>query len=532
MDLNEIAEKIPRWSRSMVDCQTSEYGFYVPTRWNNYKKEWENAPSGKGFPIEWPEHKVRMYRWAFTLDKKGRLPLNALWVIDGKKTGKTTDAAAIADWFGRFLARNADIQLAANSENQAGVRVFKQLKWSLDHNPFSYTIADVMEKKVTYYQSRNIAQAIPSKATTQAGGNPVLVQVDEPWGFTTQADREFLDELAPSPTLKISFRLFTSYPPYEGDEGPMVDVINAFFDKSEQPRPGIEKVPGLEDLPLWIRDGIAVYWNHDLTRYPWYTEKHLLAQKNDPTVSDASYARFYEVRMSSREDSFMPMGRWDACDDEDHVPMDEGDRGIPIVMSVDAMGGKVHSDCFAIITRSLDPATGLLPLRAHKIWDPEIIDDPDFDYNLAAEQYIWKMHTRHKLIACAYDPAQFVGSAKKLKRMGVNMVEFTQINSRTIADTQYRQLILSRRLVNYPNAKDLRAHVANAVARELGDGNIRIDKRLASGRIDGCVADSMCCMTAVDNKERFVWLARHPNPKPKPVRKNVWAESYKMGVSR
>lgn len=532
MDPSEIVKNMPLWARSMVDCQTSEFGFYVPTRWDDYRQEWVDAPAGKGYPIEWPDDKIRLYRWAFTLDDKGLLPINGLWIIDGKKTGKTTDAATISDWFGRFLAKNADIILAANSEKQADVRVFRQLKWSMDHNPYAYMIAETFADKIVYYQTQNVGRPVPSKATTQAGGNPVIVQVDEPWGFTTQSDREFLDELAPSPTLKISFRLFTSYPPYDGDDGPMVDVINAFFDKSERPRKGVDKVDGLEDLPLYVKDGIAVWWNHDLTRYPWHTEKHLLIQKNDPTVTDAAYARFYEVRMSSREDTFMPMIRYDFCTDDDWMPMGDSDRGISIVACVDMMGGKVHSDCAAITVRSYDPPTDRYPLRSHKIWDPSIINDPDFDFNLAAEQYVWNLHCRHKLLACGYDPAQFVGSAKKLKRMGVNMVEFTQMKNREIADTQYRNLILGRRLMNYPQAKDLRAHVANAVARELGNGNIRIDKRLASGRIDGCVADSMTCALVEEYKDRFIWLAKNPNPRPKPVQTSIWYDSYKMGARR
>jgi hypothetical protein len=522
----EIVKHMPLWKKSFVDFAQSDFGFYVPQRWDDYQQEWSPAPGGKGFPITWPKHKQRLLRWAFTLDDDGLLPVTSMWVIDGKKTGKTTDAAALADWFGRFHERNADIQLAANALNQVEVRVFQQLKWSLQHNPYTHMIADVKEKKIVYYKTNNVARAIPSKATTQAGGNPVLVQVDEPWGYNTKADREFLDELAPSPTLKLSFRFFTSYPPYEGDEGPMVDVINAFFNKDGRPKKGVDRVDGLEDMPVYVKDGIAVYWNHDLTLFPWHTERYLNTQKNDPTVSPASYARFYEVRMASREDTFMPMGRWDDCTDEDFMPLGDGDHGKPMVMAVDLMGGKVYSDCSAIVCRGYEPGTDRYPLLAHKVWDPSIIDNPDYDFNLAAEEYILDMHRRHKVLACGYDPTQFVGSAKKLKRMGVNMVEITQVNSRAVADTQYRNLILGRRLRNYPQSRELRDHVSRAMARELGDGNIRIDKRLASGRIDACVADSMCCLMAMQNKPKFTYLAKHPKTEPPPVRRNVYKEIF------
>jgi len=532
MEEAEILEMLPLWKKSFVDWSMSDFGFYVPKRWDDYKQEWAPSPDGMGFPVIWVDDDIRIFRWAFTLRDDGTLPVHTLWDINGKKTGKTTIAAAAANWFGFFHEENADVQLAANSKDQAGVRVFQQLKWSIEHNPFNFMMAEVQSERVMFYHTRNIARALPSEATTQAGGNPVFVQVDEPWGFTTAHHRQFLDELARSPTMKISFRFFTSYPPYDGDDGPMVDVMNSFFGKDGRPKKGCDPIPGLEDLPIYMKDGVAVYWNHDLSKYPWHTERYLSEQKNDPTISAASYARFYEVRMASREDTFMPMVEWDACVDDDLMPMDEGDRGIPIVMSVDCMGGKVYSDCMASTVRSYDPVTDRYPLRDHKIWDPRVINDPKFDFNLAAEEYVWKMHTRHKLLACGYDPYQFASSAKKLERMGVNMIEITQMNSRALADTQYRNKILGRKLRNYPQSKDLRAHVSRAVARELGDGNIRIDKRLGTGRIDGCVTDSMTCLIADQYKERFIWLARHPKPIKLAERKNPYYDAYWGGNNK
>lgn len=525
-ELKEAKKKMQLYRRSFVDWCQSDFGFYVPQRWNYRRKDWEQSPPGKGFPLELCEHDQRLFAWAFTLQEDGTLPIDSMWYIDCKKSGKTMKGAALAQWFGMFHERNSDLQIAANSEKQADVRVYQQLKWSLANSPHLHEIANVQEQKIEFYRTSNVARSIPSKASTQAGGNPVLVQVDEPWAFTTKADREFLDELAPSPTKKLSFRFFTSYPPFEGDQGPMVDVMEDFFDADGDPLPGVERVEGLEDLPVFVKEGTAVWWNRDALRYPWYDEQYLANRRADKALSPSSYARFYEVRMAPKEESFMPMALWDACTDQEHIALESNDRGELMVIGLDMMGGKRTSDCAAAICRGYDLQMNRLPLLHHRIWDPKIIDDDEFDYNQATEQYILDMHRRHRVIAVYYDPSFFVGSANRLKRMGVNMLECTQKNSRVVADTQYRNLIIGGRLRNYPQARDLRLHVSAAVARELGNGDIRIDKRLTTSRIDGCVADSMACMCAIDHRNEFEWRSRRRVKVNKQVQRDRWAGVY------
>ncbi len=519
------------WKKSFVDWSQSDYGFYVPQRWDEVKCDWIYAPADTGFPIRWQPFQERLFRTLLTLDDHGRLPFTALWYIDVKKSGKTTFGAALAQWCGMFHERNADIQIAANSLSQADVRVYQQLSWSLKHHPYQQMIAQVQNQEITFYKTGNVARPIPSKATTQAGGNPVLVDVDEPWGFTTQADREFLDELATSPTHKISVRVFQSYPPYEDDDGPMQDVLNRAYDSHEQAREGWEPLESLEDLPIIMKDGVAIWWNHEATRYPWHTPQYLAQVRADPTVSDASFSRFYLTHRAPRTSAFMPMDRWDSCTDPDWQPLGPYDRRVPVVLSIDLMGGKVWSDCAAAVARSYNPGTGRYELRGLKLWDPKVINDPNFDFNLAAEEWILDWHRTQHVLGVYFDPTQFVSSDKKLRKLGVKMFEVTQNNMRVVADTHYRGLIINRLLRNFPQSQDLRQHVARALAREDDDGTIRIVKRHAQKRIDLAVADSMCCYGCFERKAEFERLARQHEVviKPPPRREDRFASFFRLG---
>src|SRR5690606_41046830 len=97
-----------------------------------------------------------------------------------------------------------------------------------------------------------------------SGGNPVFMWFDEICAYEGKRARNIMSEMKESPTRNVSYALITSYPPFEGDDGPLNDTLTAFFDpaRNDAPREGIEQVEGLEDLPLWFnpKSGVAVWW--------------------------------------------------------------------------------------------------------------------------------------------------------------------------------------------------------------------------------------------------------------------------------
>ena len=523
---DDFEKNMELWRKSLIDWSTSEFGFYIYRRPDpSRKKKWiyEEAP------IVWQPHQIKVARFLFTLQDDNTFPYPEVWWLDVGQSGKSLMHAAIAQWCGMFHEKNAEVQLAANSEGQAGIRVYAAVKRSIEMNPRSALIADTQSKMITFHATGNIVRPIPLKAGTQAGGTPVFRGFDEIWDYEGSEATLFFDEIKESPASETSLMLATSYPPYDDSDGPMNKVLNKYFRGDDTPKEGVLEKP-FDDIPLYLDDEakIAIYWNHDALLYPWITDDFLSRKKLAPGATESGYMRIWLAHRSNREETFMPMEKWDACEDDSLLPLSSDyDRNIMMVISVDMMGGKIYSDCAAATARGYDPATMRYPLYAHKIWDPAKIMDPEFDFNEAVEEWIIDMASRHNVLAVYYDPYQFVSSANRLKNThGIKMVEVTQNTMRITADTHYRDLIFAKRLRNYPQSQDLRQHVANAIAKIQSNGAIRIDKLKSNRRVDGAVSDSMCCLGVDEHKADFEREARGVRPVTINVSRNRWKGVY------
>ena len=520
--------------RSFVDWSESEYGFYVDQWFDERRDMWiENDPR----PIRWPEKQRRALEWIFTIRENGRLPITELWWVDIGKSAKSLIGAAVVQWFGQHIAGNAEIQLAANSREHAGLRVYEALRKSLRLNPHGGQFAEWVNdspgdsSKLVFAKTRNVVRPVSTRAGSVAGGNPILRQIDEIWDYEGEAADALVGELKASPTRNISFLLVTSYPSFEGDDGPLMRTLNAFFDRGV-PRPGIEQVPGLEDLPLWVdpSTGAALWWNHD--PYPW----HLMRMPNGQTfieqqlakrdVTEPHKRRVWMAEVVQREDTFMPMDQWDECTDDHLLPLGPDDKDVPLVIAVDAAS---KHDSTAGVARDWDG--DFYRLRAHKIItakEAKAIAGDTRDMIQEIKEWVWQMHQRHNVLKVYYDPSHFDDAAADLKRRGVKIEEFTQNTMRTEADTHYRGLIIARRLKNYRQSLDLRDHVKNAVGVEQGNGSVRIDKRKSSKKIDAAVADSMCCYGVKEHKQQFMRLIQQRGRKPLPAPRNVFNEIFRV----
>ena len=519
----QIAQK--KYARSFVDWSQSEFGFYVFRRPDpTHKRKWIYGDR----PIVWAPHQQKIFRYALTCDRYGKLPFSEFWYLDVGQSGKSLFQAAAAMWAGMFHEQEAEVQIASNSKDQSKMRVYLALKRALERHPYSRFIADTGEGLIKFHKTNNIVRPMPLKASTQAGGTPVFRGFDEIWDYEGDEANTFFDEIKESPASDFSLMVVTSYPGYDDAKGPLNRTLDNYFEADDTPKDGLE-MP-FSDLPFYVDkvNRICIWWNHDALRYPWHSQEFMDRKRRAPGTTDAGFRRIWQAFRVSREDTFMPMDRWDDCEDETLEPVGAHSPKLNMVIAIDLMGGKLHSDCAAAIARGYDPITLKYPLLAHKIWNPKIIRQADFDYNEAVEQWVLDLHRKHNVLAVYYDPYQMVASAKRLQKEHVRMIECTQNTMRITADTHYRSLIRDRQLRNYPGCDDLRAHVEKAVARELSGGAIRMDKRQAAHRIDGAVADSMCCYGVMENKRTFERLAKKQPVVEAPRRRNVWNETFRM----
>lgn len=526
-------EQMRLYTRSFVDWAQSPIGFYVNQHWDGVRwvKKWA--------PIKFYETQERLLRYLYTIGEDGLLPWQEVWVVDIGKSAKSMIQAAVAQWFGMMIDRDSEVLLAANSKDQSQVRCFQQLRDSVGQNPFSAKLVDALKSELTFSQTGNVAKPVPMKSTTVAGSNAVFLGFDEIWGYTGARAAEMMAEMKESPTRQVSHTLVTTYPPFLEDAGPANDVLSYFFDEDERPveENHIEPVEGMEDLPLWVCKDTsqAVYWNHE--PLPWHTRTYasgvtfLDRQRKKPGTSYSHYLRIWEARRVHREDTFTTEARWDACEDDGLTALHFSSPREPVVGAVDI---GVKGDTSGLVARAYNVLRQTLDLRYHAKWEPlHYAVEDRMDIIGDVQERILRLHRQHELIACYYDPSQFMHAARELERLGVRMIEFTQNTMRIAADTAYRNWLLSQVLRHYVESYDLKQHVMHGVAVERGNGTIRLDKRKTSAHIDLAVADSMACWGAMEHRQDFIRYARRGRTAPplQRTRRVNWNNVYGTGTS-
>ena len=507
----EIANGIKTWKRNFVAWSQSPYGFYVDRTWDEERGIWlENR---NGLPVIWTERQRRAFEYLFTFNDKGQLPHSTVYWFDIGKSGKTLFQAAIGQWLGMFYDSRAEVLFGANARDQADFRCFGSMMSSIVLNPYSDFFIDrdnLLTSSVTFKYTLNTARPIPRKAGSQSGTNAIFIGTDEIWDYTGEGAIKHYEEMKQTPTRNFSLLLTTSYPPYIGDPGPANMVLDEFFDKHDRPRKGITQV--FPDLPLYVNEfGEAVWWNHE--PYPWHLKieasglTFLDEQKSKTSGRHNFYLRTWEARRVQDIDAFVPAEAWDACEDLSLQPIwISGEKNVPMCLGVDLAAKR---DTSFVVGRSYEPVTSQFILRYHRIFDPKEYEGRDLLTEV--KNAIMQLHKEQNVLAVYIDPSQAYLMAEELKSAGVKVVEVEQSKMRVKADTDYRSFIIGKRLRNYPQCGDLREHVINAAVATREDDTLRIDKRKTSMKIDGAVADSMCCLATGEHRDIFDRLSRRRN---------------------
>jgi len=363
----------------------------------------------------------------------------------------------------------------ANDEDQSVGRVFRAISRIISASPLLVDSADILSKEIELPSTGATIQALASDAPGSAGANPNCIVFDELWGYTSERSHRLWDEMIPPPTRKVACRLTVTYAGFEGES----DLLEKLYKRGLK---GEEIAPDLYRQP-----GMLMYWTHECVA-PWQTPEWK-AQMREQLRPNA-YLRMIENRWVSTESEFVDPAWWDACVIPSLSPA-VCNPDLLIWVGVDA---SVKKDSTAIVGCGWNESEKRVRLVWHRIFQPT--KEAPLDFEATIEETLLDLNRRFNLREVRYDPYQMVGSAQRLQKAGLPMVEFPQtVGNLTEASSNLYDLIKGKNLLVYPDDA-MRLAVNRAVALETSRG-WRIAKEKASHKIDVVVALAQAALGAV-----------------------------------
>jgi len=214
-------------------------------------------------------------------------------------------------------------------------------------------------------------------------------------------------------------------------------------------------------------------------------------------TSEMAFRRFRLNQWVRTQESWLPVGAWERL--IGHVAINSTDDcwvGIDMALK--------HDSIAVVIAQP--QADGRIAVDA-KIWHPDMAE-----LDIASvEQHLRELHTQHKVVEFAYDPAYFQRSAEALYDDGLPMVEFPQSSSRMIpACGATYDLIVSGKVL-HDGAPMFTDQVLSA-AQRMTENGWRLSKGKSRRKIDAAIA---LCM-ALDR------ATRRATSTPTPSVETVW----------
>jgi phage terminase large subunit-like protein len=455
----------------VVEWAQSEAGFYIPET---------------KAPIQLAPHQADILRHILTPGDDGRLPYSEVVYSCPKKSGKTTIAALVMEYFGLFIEAPNEVYSCANDLEQAQSRAFKALAQSVRLNRHLGKRADPQTRAV-HFDNGTSVWALASDYAGAAGSNHGLSVFDELWAYVSERSRRLWDEMTPPPTRKLAMRFTTTYAGYTGES----ELLEGLYDKGAAGEiiPELAHIENGEGQPACRRNGkLFVYWDHELKYHPGLTmtpaEYH---QEQRSNLRPLAYLRLHENRFTTNETSFVTPDQWEACYAADLRALSDGDER-RLVLGADA---STHRDSTALVGVTYNRELKTVDVLYCKVWRPAatMVGKPTIDLDLTIKSEIQRLNTKHHVGGVLYDPYQLHSIAMGLRQAGVRMVEMPQTNQRVEADQALYDAIVGRTLRHYRHP-ELTEHMINAVAIESPRG-FRLAKEKASRKIDAAVALSM-----------------------------------------
>jgi phage terminase large subunit-like protein len=516
--------------------------------------EWAQArfyiPS-TGNPVVLYPHQQAICKLALTRDEQGYYPYRTWIYSTVKQSGKSTIAGMVMRYYAETQRRGQELYTLGNDMDQAKLRSFREIRWSLEETPGYVISRDVLpgewivqKTQMKCLLTNTEIRALAVDARGEAGGKPAIQCWTELWGAETEEARRFWDELTPIPTIPDSFRIVETYAGYDGESELLQSLYNLGLAGRQltngelRERTGIDgafaESPGDDDLvPIWENRpaSLLMYWDSGpaARRMPWQQGPRGDAyyREQEQSLTPNAFDRLHNNYWTNATSGFVPAESWDACYEPDLPILRPGDR-TPIVLGVDAA---TTGDSFAIVavSRHPDPARHQehVAVRRVKIWVPSkeqggfvSYDDPEAFIRRLCQGWCncEAAHAKSEpspdcescrkndwvpgfnVVNIAYDAHQLVNMMQRLTKDRVAWCKaFGQQGERLESDKQLYDLIMGRRLAHNGEA-DLRAHVIGAAAKvDTEDSKLRIVKQTAARKIDAAVALSMAA-------HRCLWL--------------------------
>lgn len=447
-------------------------------------------PSGKH--IYFLDHQRAIFKDAFRFDKDtGKLPYSTIVYSCPKKSGKTAlNAVVMAFWLYNIEPPN-EIICAANKRDQAISRGFDETKGYIERNPALMAQTVKWTDKLITVKNGSSILAVPNDFSGEAGSNHGLTTWDELWGFKTERDQRFYDELTPVPTRLNSIRFISTYAGFEGESTLLENLYYQIFNQNKTLKEeGIGRPLG-EDFPVYTKGRLFMYWDHE-ARMPWQTEEYYVEQEQE--VRPNTFLRFHRNQWVSSESGLFDMEKWDACVDPTHSPP-LPDKNVMLFVGVDA---SVKKDRSAVVSVYLEG--GKVKLGPKRFWQPT--SDEPMDLEETMEAYLEELYAGYTLLSVKYDPWQFHRSATTLVKKGLPMEEFPQTGGNL---TEMGQNIYD--LVEYGNivlygCRHMRYEATCSIAKETGRG-LRLTKEKSTQKIDQIVALAMAALKGSKTASAF-----------------------------
>lgn len=275
-------------------------------------------------PIILQPHQKRILNAAFT-PVDGKFPYRTIIYSAIKKSGKTEIGGGIGYAFNRLYG--GSVYSIANDEDQAASRMWQRVVEVLElmrqENPELYAQVIHSDHFDKIFKGRAIKFAevgqtnpgphtleyIPNDYKGEAGGMPALTIWDELWAYSSSAAERLWTEMQPIPTLPVSMRLVTTYAGFYGESHLLYSIYEALVNPDPHTGdPRGERVPGLEDLPVFRKGSYFCYWDEE-PRMPWHTPEFMDEARNDPSLNgrEQEYERIWRNRWVTGLDAFLPM---------------------------------------------------------------------------------------------------------------------------------------------------------------------------------------------------------------------------------
>lgn len=216
----------------------------------------------------------------------------------------------------------------------------------------------------------------------------------------------------------------------------------------------------------------------------------------------AIFLRYHGNIWISVERHWLPAGKWEACRGPATIAPDD-----PLIITLDV---GLNYDTSAIIfgcpTRSPRPIAALVygvhsdpskpPPPAHRF----IQDEPAISLRRHLRPAIEEIARGHRVLAFGADPHKAEAELEYFEdELGWETVRIDQGKQMAIgAETAYKTI--GDRELQHDGDPILEAHIDNAIARDIGGGRFRLDKKNAPAAMDAAVGLAMFELLAADEE--------------------------------